>query len=170
MNKPARINEVFLQPGGFHFDHHNTRIRTTLGSCVSIVMWHNKEMLGGMSHYVLPGRSKSHRTALDGRYAEDVMELFMRKIRSSGTRPQDYQVKIFGGGSMFKNYPQRGSCKDVPCQNVLAARALLKRYRLKLVGEDLGGAGHRQVVFDIWNGNVWVRRVEIDGMSASMHP
>jgi len=62
---------------------------------------------------------------------------------------------------MFPQYKRQGKCADVPCQNVIAARALIKRYGLNLVSENLGGAGHRQVIFDIWNGHVWMRRVEI---------
>jgi len=162
MKKPDNTREIYLQPGEFHFGERNTRIRTILGSCVSIIMWHEKRLIGGMCHYILPNRSKPVGDKLDGRYAEEAMELFMTRIRAANTSPRDYQVKIFGGGNMFPQYKRRGKCADVPCQNVVAARVLIKHYGLNLVGENLGGAGHRQVFFDIWNGHVWVRRVEID--------
>ena len=161
MKRPANTHEIYLQPGEFHFGERYTRIRTILGSCVSIVMWNENRLIGGMCHYILPNRNRPVHDKLDGRYAEEAMELFMTKIRATNTRPRDYQVKIFGGGNMFPQYKRQGKCVDVPCQNVIAARALIKRYGLNLVSENLGGAGHRQVIFDIWNGHVWMRRVEI---------
>ncbi len=170
MKKPANTQEIYLQPGDFYFGDRNTRIRTILGSCVSIVMWHETRLIGGMCHYILPKRDKPIRDKLDGRYAEEAMELFLTKIQASNTRFRDYQVKIFGGGNMFPQYTKRGKCVDVPCQNVLAARALVKRHGLNLVGEHLGGAGHRQVYFDIWNGHVWMRRIEIDTKALASAP
>ena len=162
MKKPPDTHEVYLEPGGFHFGARNTRIRTILGSCVSIVMWHEKLLVGGMCHYVLPKRSSAYHKSLDGRYAEDAIALFMNKIHTTNTNARDYQVKIFGGGNMFPQYQRREKCTDVPCKNVIAARELVKRYNLNLVGEHLGGAGHRQIFFDVWNGHVWMRRIEID--------
>lgn len=159
MNKPADTHEIFLQPGEFHFGGGNTRIRTILGSCVSIIMWHEKRLIGGMCHYILPNRSKSSYPVQDGRYADGAIELFMQRILAANTLPQDYQVKIFGGGDMFPQY----KCKvkpenNIPSQNVIAARKLVKCYGLNLVSENLGGAGHRQILFDIWDGSVWVKR------------
>ena len=166
MTTGTATNEIYLQPGGFHFGERNTRIRTLLGSCVSVVMWHERRLIGGMCHYILPKRSGSPRTPLDGRYAEDALELFMAKIREANTKPEDYQVKIFGGGNMFPKYRTREKCADVPCQNIVAARELIGRYGLNLVSENLGGVGHRQILFEIWNGHVWVRRIEIDSRNA----
>ncbi|WP_416638624.1 hypothetical protein [Pseudomonas sp. OHS18] len=40
MPKRPAITEVYLQPGGYHFGGPYTRVRTLLGSCVSIVLWH----------------------------------------------------------------------------------------------------------------------------------
>lgn len=162
MKRPPDTHEVFLPPGGFHFGGGNTRISTILGSCVSIVMWHKQLLIGGMCHYLLPSRSKNPRKYLDGRYAEDALELFMEQIRANKTDPRQYQVKIFGGGSMFPQHKQSGNYVGVPCRNVLAARELVKRYNLKVVSENLGGEGHRRVFFDVWNGEVWLRQIKIN--------
>jgi chemotaxis protein CheD len=171
MNRSANTHDIYLQPGEFHFGARDTRIRTILGSCVSIVMWHEKRLIGGMCHYILPNRRRSPHDKLDGRYAEEAIELFMDQIKSANTRPRDYQVKIFGGGNMFPHYKRPGKCADVPYQNVIAARELIKRHGLNLVGENLGGAGHRQVVFEVWNGYVWMNQVQLGkNTSASILP
>src|SRR5262245_20243998 len=60
MKSPADVLEIFLQAGEFYFGGEKTRIRTLLGSCVAITVWHPKLRIGGMSHYMLP-RSEERR-------------------------------------------------------------------------------------------------------------
>lgn len=104
-----RIVEVFLQPGDFYFGDRDTRIRTLLGSCISIVMWHRGLLIGGMCHFLLPSSSKADSGRLDGRYADDAIQLLLQEVKASGTRPSEYEVKLFGGGNMFPSYVRRGS-------------------------------------------------------------
>jgi len=46
--KPAHGIEIALQAGELHFGNRNTRIRTLLGSCISITAWHPQLPIGGM--------------------------------------------------------------------------------------------------------------------------
>lgn len=170
MKKPDHVIEIFLQPGDFYFGDRDTRIRTVLGSCVSITIWHPKLLIGGMCHYMLPTRNKGKRDTLDGHYADEAMEMFMREIRASKTRPDEYQVKLFGGGNMFPASrkpradcpgkscnPIASTCRDVSCRNELTAQLLVKHYGFTTHAQCLGGSGHRQLFFDIWTGHVWSR-------------
>jgi len=162
MHAPDDILEIFLRPGEFYFGEGKTRIRTLLGSCVAITLWHPTRLIGGMSHYMLPNRMSHRRkeAALDGRYAEDVMEMFMRELRRSHSKPAEYQVKIFGGGRMFetaaKDKPRPHA--DISERNVRIGRELAGRYGFSFTAEDLGGRGHRNVMLDLWSGDVWVRK------------
>ncbi len=49
--------EVFLQPGELYFGDGRTRVRTLLGSCVAIAVWHPRLRIGGLCHYMLPSRA-----------------------------------------------------------------------------------------------------------------
>lgn len=171
MKKPDHIIEIFLQPGEFYFGDRDTRIRTVLGSCVSITAWHPKLLIGGMCHYMLPTRGTAKPAELDGRYADEAMVLFLREIRAVGTRPAEYQVKLFGGGNMFPGARQNkhcvgqnclseenSACRSVSCRNSKIARHLVEINGFTVTAEHLGGDGHRQVFFDIWTGHVWARQ------------
>ncbi len=170
MNKPDHVIEIFLQPGEFYFGDRDTRIRTLLGSCVSITMWHPRLLIGGMCHFLLPSRGARKSGALDGRYADEALEMFIRETRVAGTRPQEYEVKLFGGGNMFPGNghgreiklslsadTDNDNCRSVPCKNVQAARMLVEQHGFSIAAQHLGGAGHRQILFDIWSGYVWVK-------------
>lgn len=154
--------DVFLQPGDFYFGDSNTRIRTLLGSCVAITIWHPRLHIGGMCHYMLPRRPQ-HKSPeiLDGRYAEDVMQLFMHELKRSKTKPSEYKTKLFGGGNMFAPSNKPTSHISISNQNIDFGRTILTQYGFNVHAEDLGGAGHRNIIFDLWSGDVWVRRPKL---------
>lgn len=155
----ADILEIFLQPGEFYFGDEKTRIRTLLGSCVAITMWHPQKKIGGMCHYMLPQRPRYKAGEhLDGRYAEDAMQLFMHELRHSRTHPGEFQVKLFGGGSMFDRLEKYKDNIDISQRNVEFGRQIIPQYGFRINAEDLGGKGHRNVILDVWSGDVWVKR------------
>ena len=156
---PVDALEVFLQPGEFYFGEEKTRIRTLLGSCVAVTLWHPKLRIGGMAHYMLPQRpSHAADQPLDGRYAEEVMLMFQRELQHTKTRPADYRVKLFGGGRMFAHVQKAKRHVDVSDRNVEIGRQLMVQHGFKIHAEDLGGDGHRNVVFDLWSGDVWLKK------------
>src|SRR5690242_11650075 len=119
-------SDVVLNPGDFHFTSGAARIRTLLGSCVSITIWHPALRIGGMCHYMLPTRRLRDTThsGHDGRYADEAVQLFLREVRRHGTHPAEYEVKMFGGGSQFRQEPA-ASAIDIPGENIAVGLRLL---------------------------------------------
>lgn len=145
--------EIFLHPGEWYFGDEDTRIRTTLGSCVAITLWHRRLRIGGMCHFMLPGTDEP-KTTLNARYGNDALQLLLAEIHRHGTQPSEYEAKLFGGGNMFGTRQGGNSVAD---RNVVAAEALVRRYQLNVVARSLGGQGHRQLVFNLADGDVWLR-------------
>lgn len=158
MNTLPNTIEIYLRPGEVRFGDKGTRIRTLLGSCVAITVWHPRLLIGGMCHYMLPTRGKiAAGAALNGCYADEAVELLLREIRAAGTRPQEYQVKMFGGGNMFPNMASSRSCGDVSFKNIRAGRELVRQHGFAVTSQHMGGAGHRTIIFDISSGDVWLK-------------
>jgi chemotaxis protein CheD len=167
MTDPTGLLEVFLGPGDLYFGDRLTRIRTLLGSCVAIALWHPVALIGGMCHYMMPTRSERlphqgrrlhHDEELSGRYADEALSILLDEIRAANTSPQEYQVKMFGGGNQFSGHT--ALAVDVAARNIDAGLHLLAQLGLELTSMHLGGTGHRQVVLDIWSGDVWIRHCE----------
>ena len=169
INTHEIIQEVYLQPGQWYFGGGRTRIRTVLGSCVSITLWHPTLYIGGICHYMLVDRGQIRSGAvlgLDGRYADEVIDLLVNQLRRHKTNPSDYQVKLFGGGNMFESLGRKGQATNVAERNVKAGRKLLHSHGFKTVAEHVGGFGHRQVIFELWSGDVWVKHVGTNAVGA----
>ncbi len=165
--------DVFLPSGQFHFGGGHVRILTLLGTCIAISIWHPVRRIGGMCHFLLPARRPN--AAIDesmpGLYAEDVMGLFASALSATNTRPRDYVVRIIGGGNMFPDQltpaacrndsctdVRRSGCQSIGCRNIGVARSLLLAAGFVIASENVGGQGSRQVIFELWSGDVWIRR------------
>ncbi|MEW5755490.1 MAG: chemotaxis protein CheD [Pseudomonadota bacterium] len=156
---PAQIVDIYLEPGEFYFGEGRARLTTLLGSCVAITLWHPRYHVGGMCHFMLPGRARDPRAPLNGKYADEAMEMFQRETARCGTRISDYQIKLFGGGSVLEVPERLAQVEHVAQQNVQAARQLMMQHGLNAKAESLGGIGYRKIIFELWSGDVWSRFV-----------
>lgn len=151
--------EIFLQPGEYFVGDADYRIRTLLGSCVSITLWHPQLRIGAMSHFLLASRPARAAPNFDARYGEEAMWLMARELGRAGVALSECQGKIFGGGDMFPTQV-RSSGIHVGKKNGETARSLLHSYGVSILSESLFGIGHRQIIFDVSSGDVWARQVK----------
>ncbi|ACT51940.1 MULTISPECIES: chemotaxis protein CheD [Methylovorus] len=159
--KPPFVIDIFLQPGELYFGDRHTRIRTVLGSCVSVVFWHPEKLLGGMTHIMMPPKldiPSVHK--LDGRYADDAIAMMFEEMKKFKAFDKNYHVKIFGGGNMFPKTAKEFS-KTIGCKNIQAVESILKKHGFRCKASHLGGSGHRNISFDVWSGHVWMRHVKM---------
>ena len=150
--------DVFLQPGEYFVGNARHRIYTLLGSCVSVTLWHRPRRIGAMSHFLLARSAAEAKPAADARYGEDAIWLMMRDLVRADVEPRQCVAKIFGGGDMFAAQPRK-NVMNVGERNGEVARRMLRSRGIPIVSESLYGLGHRHVVFDVANGDVWVRHV-----------
>ena len=152
-----QVIEMKLAPGEFYFGGGYTRIHTLLGSCIAITLWHPQKHIGGMCHYLLPSRGINQRLT-QGYFADESVMMFLNAVKKVGTRPADYEVKVFGGGNMFETLGYTSGLPNVPQNNISAGTALLQAHGFKIKSTDVGGVVHRKIFLELWNGDVWVQR------------
>ena len=158
MRRATEVIDIFLQPGEYFVGDADYRIRTLLGSCVSVTLWHPCKRVGAMSHFLLAERGAGPMLAIDGRYGEEAIWLMLRELVHVKVDPSQCHAKIFGGGDMFPRQI-RNDTLHIGQKNGEAARVLLRAHGITIVSESLFGAGHRKVIFDVASGDVWVRQV-----------
>ena len=158
MRKASEYFEYFLQPGEFQFsDDPDVRMRTLLGSCVAMTMWHPVRRYGGMCHYMLPTRGARRTGELDGRFGDEAYLMFLNEAIRFGTDPNEYEIKLFGGGDMFPSVNKSDNRQAIGKQNVQAGLGILALHGQPVKASHVGGEGHRIVMFDLWDGSVWVK-------------
>jgi chemotaxis protein CheD len=152
----SKVTDIFLMPGDYFVGDQRYRVRTLLGSCVSVTLWHPALRVGAMSHFLLPGGGHRKAHEKPGMYGDDAMALLLDGLARHGVAPAQCQAKIFGGGAMF---PRSDKMRDIGMQNGDFARGLLQKHGIHVVSESLFGEGHRQLIFTIRSGEVLSRQV-----------
>ncbi len=155
----------FINPGGFFFGESNCQIHTILGSCIAITLWHPILRIGGMCHFVLPGRRSPAGAIranfkLDGRYSDEAMVLFESEVVRYGTNLKEYQAKIFGGSNMLTSSTLKED-ELIGTKNTRAALKHLSEREIPLLVAHVGETGHRRIAFDVEKGDVWVKHAPL---------
>ena len=153
------VTTHYLNPGEFEFSDSACYMKTILGSCVAITLWHPYLHIGGMCHFVLPERTSAHdldNEDFDGRYCAGALRLFEWETRKRNTELSSYHAKMFGGGDMVVRKDKLAG-DLIGDKNIEAAIKALALNNIPLIASDTGGACYRCIVFDVASGDVWVR-------------
>lgn len=154
----ATESEVFLHPGEWYFGGAHRRVRTLLGSCIALTVWHPRLQIGGMCHYLLPAPPKALDSGkLDARYGIHALQLLRQAMEQKG-HMSEYQMGCFGGSDMFGGRVQ-GRVGEM---NIALAVRWLAEFRLALKQQDTGGFVSRGLILDLSNGQIQLKRTEPD--------
>ncbi|MCK6426721.1 MAG: chemotaxis protein CheD [Burkholderiaceae bacterium] len=151
-------HELLLMPGQLYFGREPASIRTLLGSCVALTLWHPQRHLGGMCHYLLPERHRSHGLPADGRYGSEAIALLLDLLARAGTRATEYEVHLYGGADTLPDHVQHKT--QVGVRNIELGWTLIDQHGFQLVGVDVGDNVPRTVRLDMHSGEVTMRRSE----------
>lgn len=112
-----------------------------------------------MCHYMLPTRgTRAVNQPLSGKYGDEAFELFLKEMKKNNTKPSEYQTKIFGGAILMQI---KDDANSIGMKNVEMARTLQNKYGLNVISEHLGGNVSRRLFFEIWTGDVWMKKMDI---------
>ncbi|WP_243386884.1 chemotaxis protein CheD [Bacillus kexueae] len=125
------------------------KIRTSgLGSCVGLIVYHEKNKTAGLAHIMLPDSSLAKSEELnEAKYADTAVKKLVQHFQKEGMPLTSLRAKIAGGAQMFSFKPASDIMRIGP-RNVEAIKEELKSFRIPLVAEDVGGNAGRTIEFD----------------------
>ncbi len=115
-------------------------VSTLLGSCVAACLRDPLLGVGGMNHFLLPGRGGGLQ-ADSLRFGVHAMELLVNALLARGARRERLEAKLFGGAHMLD------ALADVGRRNSDFAKDFLHAEAIAHVGGSLGGTMARRVQF-----------------------
>ncbi len=157
------INRVFLLPGEYMVSKQPHIISTLLGSCVSVCLYHPQHHFGGMNHYMLTKGATGERSGKYGDYAINVLLQFME--RACGGSLNGVEAMIFGGANVVGTI---GSGEQIGERNIALAREMLKKHRIKIVREQVGGNAGLKLHYQNWDNKIQVIPMNQSAMSSSL--
>jgi chemotaxis protein CheD len=130
-------------------------LKTTLGSCVGIILADRQNGVFGLAHVMLPEKAPGDQTL--GKYADSavpaMVSLMEQRAGGPGGRLEAFLV---GGASMFEAV----GMSDIGNRNVQAAHKAVRQLDIPVVFDDTGGNCGRTVLFDCQSGQLAVKTLK----------
>lgn len=139
--------EVYVYPGRVVASAHGHRLRTVLGTCVSVCLFDPALRVGGMNHYLLAEGAASGGGS--ARFSGPAIQRLIGQLLGMGADQRRLVAKVFGGCN--PSGPAARSLQ-VGRENVAAARRILDCEDIPIAAEDVGGARGRRLLFDTADG------------------
>ncbi len=151
------ITEIY--PGEYHASRDPCVISTVLGSCVSVALFDAEDGVGGMNHFMLPGKLGGDKIFIsnEGKYGMFAMELLINAMIKIGARKKALVAKVFGGGKVLKSL--QGASGSVADSNVTFAMEYLSEEGIPVRSSDVGGMLGRRIFFFTEDAKVLLKRL-----------
>ena len=143
-------------PGELFFGEQVASLRTLLGSCVAITLWHPRRRIGGMCHFLLPSRTRSPGQPRDGKFGDEAVGMLVDALKRAGTQPADYEVHLYGGADTMPELER--AMRYVGERNIEIGWTLIDQHGFNLVGVDVGENVPRVVRMSLLTGQVDMQR------------
>jgi chemotaxis protein CheD len=154
--RAQRGADLHLLAGQLYFGKDAARVRTLLGSCVAVTLWHPQRQIGGMCHFLLPSRARDTSMPYDGRYGEEAIGVMVDCLLRAGTRPEEYEAHLYGGADTMPDHV--GVKLNVGERNIEMGWSLIEHHGFQLMAVDVGDEVPRNVSMDMLTGQVDMRR------------
>ena len=143
----------------FKISQEKELLKTTLGSCVSIVLYSSLNEIATMSHYLLPKPfnfnienipSPIMSAKIEGnpwRFGSILLLHQLNSMLKLGCTKTELRAKISGGATMFPT-KTLSTITDVGNANTLVAQEFLKKEGIPITGNSCGGNYGRSIIFN----------------------
>lgn len=147
-------NTYFLNPSKLFVSDEAYEVITVLGSCVAVVLYDQKNYIGGINHYMLP--LWNGRELASPKYGNIAIEKLVNKMVEAGANQKHMIAKVFGGSEVIQT---NHSMFRIGEKNVNIAHETLKRMKIPIVKESTGSKEGRKVLFRTNTGEVLMKYV-----------
>ena len=156
----SQVEPVRILPGQYHAARGAGSIATVLGSCVATCLWDPVERIGGMNHFMLPGKAEAAASpmAVSARFGVYAMEVLINRMVHLGADRRRLVAKVFGGARVLQGF----DTLDVGALNSRFVLAFLREEDIPVRAQDLLGDSPRKLHFFPDTGKVQLRRLRLE--------
>jgi chemotaxis protein CheD len=133
------------------------KLKTTLGSCVGVILTDRECGVHGLAHIMLPRRARNDPVL--GKYADTAIPALIEKMEKMGCRRDRIAAYVVGGACMFHGGNGSGISR-IGDDNIEESKRILKSMKVPVVFERTGGSSGMTVIFDGETGRITVRTLK----------
>jgi len=114
---------------------------------VGIALYDQYKKIGGLAHIMLPDSNQFNTITNEKKFANLAIPILVEKMVKEGANVRNIRAKIAGGASMF-NFSDKSMNMDIGKRNGIAVKDTLKKLKIPIISEDVGGNKGRTMIFD----------------------
>ena len=139
----------FLYPSTLFASRDPYLVKTILGSCIAVCLYDPVLKIGGINHYMLPNWNGND--LVSPKYGNIAIEKLIERMMFLGSKKENIQAKIFGGGDMIAS--QKANL-HIGERNTKVAQMMLAEYKIPIIASSTGGSRGRKIIFLTATGEV----------------
>jgi chemotaxis protein CheD len=137
-------------------------LRTTLGSCIGIVLYDPDLKIGGISHIMLAKDPTGKDLAKSPhKYGETALPELLKMMTQAGSSIGKFSCRMFGGASMFKGI-NSNFLQNIGEQNILIVRKFMEAHKIPIIVEDVAGNEGRTISLYCDDGRVLLKKAGME--------
>ncbi len=152
------MDVIKVLPGEFYVTQEKIALATVLGSCVTACLWDPLTKTGGMNHFMLVDAEMGGKPVDSMRYGVFSMHTLIEQLVDAGALRHCLQAKVFGGARVLSGE----TSFHVGHENNNFVLEYLRRQKIPVVAQDLGGTSARKVMFFPETGKVMLKRMPMN--------
>ncbi|WP_243289854.1 chemotaxis protein CheD [Bacillus sp. FJAT-47783] len=158
MNQRSTIVKVGI--ADLNFVTAPSTIRTSgLGSCVGVIIYHEKKKMAGLAHIMLPNSTLAKsETVNEAKYADTAISKLIHHFLAMGIPSCSLKAKMAGGSQMF-SFRSTSDIMRIGPRNVASVKDELKKHGIPIISEDVGGNSGRTIEFNPETCKLYIRTV-----------
>jgi len=133
---------------------------TGLGSCVGLTLYDPVVKVAGMAHVMLPSSEIAKEDQFNvAKYADTAIPELIERMVRHGAVVSRMKSKMAGGAQMFTFSTGQDTMRIGP-RNVESCKAMLHRFHIPLLAEDVGANYGRTIEFNCETGMLLIRSIQ----------
>ena len=142
-----------------------------LGSCVAVVIYDPKAVIGGILHALLPTKAKTESiiSNLPTKFVDQGIHKLLAEICAAGAEKAHLQVYLCGGAKVVAT-TDYNDMFNIGQRNIETARNVLKAAGLKIQAEAVGSTKGRTIKFYLADGRLTVKTLGEAEQTLNPHP
>ena len=147
-NKQLETQNCYIQAGQLAFSKDPSWIYSVCGNGVLVILRDRFRKVGGIAHCVFPKiRFKERPTNF---HTDTAIQSLINSLQVYDSTAHNLEAQVLGGGHYFGHEKHRAE------QVIKRVRKVLRKRKINIISEDIGGSLGRKVIFNTHSGEVIV--------------
>lgn len=151
---------IYLNPGENHFTNKPKLIKTVLGSCISVIIYHRASKYSAVTHSVMPEKNCQEASCFccEPKFVDCSIRMVLTKFDELRIKRNELESKLFGG-SEIHNFKTNSRMESIGTQNLKTAKRILFENKIPIVASDIGGLNGRKIIYNSATIEVFVKKL-----------